>query len=575
MIKLFRLVKPYKLSVFLVLLFVFLQSLSNLYLPTLMSDIVDKGVIKGDIPYILEIGGLMLLVAILGMGCSIVASLLASKVSSGFGKILRRQVFSHVEKFALHEFDNLGTSSLITRTTNDITQVQQLLNMSLRMMVMAPLMCIGGIIMAVLTDARLSLVIVVIIPVLSLVIISVLAKGIPLFRAMQKKIDTLNRVLRENLTGIRVVRSFNRIDYEKGRFGTANLDLTDTAIKVNKIMATMMPFMMLIINFSTIAVIWFGSIRVNNGYMQVGDLMAFIQYIMQILFSIMMVSMMFFMFPRASASAARINEVLGTRPEILDVDHVKNTDNRNGFVEFQNVSFYYPGAQEPALLNISLSAKPGEVTAIIGGTGAGKSTLVNLIPRLYDVSEGKVLVDGVDVRELAQENLRSKIGYVSQKSVLFSGSIADNIRYGKENATDEEVRRAADIAQATDFISEMEDGFDSALTQGGSNLSGGQKQRLAIARALIRQPEIIIFDDSFSALDFRTDAKLRLALQNVTGNATVFIVAQRVSTVMNADRIIVLDEGRIADIGRHAELMETCEIYREIVSSQLSEEESA
>jgi ATP-binding cassette, subfamily B, multidrug efflux pump len=575
MIKLFRLVKPYKLSIFLVLLFIFLQSLANLYLPTLMSEIVDKGVIKGNIPYIVEIGGFMLLVAIFGVVCSVAASFLASKVSSSFGKILRQQVFSHVEKFAMSEFDTLGTSSLITRTTNDITQVQQLLNMSLRMMVMAPLMCIGGIIMAVSTDAKLSLVIVIILPVLGLIIFGVLRKGIPLFKAMQKKIDTLNRVLRENLTGIRVVRSFNRIEYEKHRFTGANFDLMDTAIHVNKIMATMMPFMMLIINFSTIAVIWYGSFRIDNGAMQIGDLMAFIQYIMAILFSIMMVTMMFFMFPRASASAVRINEVLDITPEIVDTENAMDTGEIRGSISFQNVSFYYPGAKEPALSNISFDAGPGEVTAIIGGTGSGKSTLANLIPRLYDVSEGQVFIDGVDVRNLTQEKLRSKIGFVPQKAVLFSGTIADNIRYGKEDATDEEIRVAADIAQASEFITEMQDGFHSTITQGGTNVSGGQKQRLSIARALVRKAEIYIFDDSFSALDFQTDAKLRFALKEVTKESTVFIVAQRVSTVMNADRIIVLDEGRIAGIGNHAELMDSCTVYREIVSSQLSKEESA
>lgn len=575
MIRLFRLLKPYRISVVFVLVLIFLQSLSNLYLPTLMSDIVDTGVMKGDIRYILGIGGVMLLVAIGGVLCSIMASWLAAKVSASFGKILRSKVFSHVERFTLHEFDKFGTSSLITRTTNDITQVQQLLNMMLRMMVMAPMMAIGGIIMAVTTDAKLSLVIVVIIPVLGLIIFVILKQVISLFKAMQTKIDTLNRVLRENLTGIRVIRSFNRIDYEKKRFNAANLDLTDTAIQVNKILAFMMPLMMLVINFSTIAIIWFGGIRINHGDLQIGSLMAFIQYIMQILFAVMMVSMMFFMIPRASASAVRINEVLDIQPQIVDAETVRQTDERRAHVEFQNVTFRYPGAEEPAISNVSFSTKAGEVTAIIGGTGSGKSTLINLIPRFYDVDAGSVFVDGVDIRDLSQENLRSKIGYVPQKAVLFAGTIADNIRYGKEDAKDEEIRSAADIAQATDFILEMKDGFNSVITQGGTNVSGGQKQRLSIARALVRNPEIYIFDDSFSALDFTTDAKLRAALKEVIKDATVFIVAQRVSTVMDADRIIVLDEGRIAGIGKHLELMETCDIYREIVSSQLSEEEIA
>ncbi len=447
--------------------------------------------------------------------------------------------------------------------------------MMLRMMVMAPLMCIGGIIMAVSKDATLSLVLVVIIPVLAAAIFAVARKGIPLFKAMQVKLDKLNLVLRESLTGVRVIRSFNRIDHEKRRFDQANLDLTDTAIKVNKIMASMMPLMMLILNFSTIAIIWFGGIRINDGNMQVGDLMAFIQYAMQILFSLIMVSMMFVMIPRASASTVRINEVLDTETAIGDAANVRHAAERRGHVEFRDVTFSYPGAEQPALSGITFSAHPGEVTAIIGGTGSGKSTLVSLVMRFYDVERGSILIDGVDVRDMRQQDLRARIGYVPQKAVLFTGTVADNIRYGKEDASDEEVRHAAEIAQASEFILKMQDGFDSVIAQGGTNVSGGQKQRLSIARALVRKPQIYIFDDSFSALDYKTDAKLRAALRQETVDSTVIIVAQRVSTVMDADRIIVLDEGRIAGIGNHRELMNTCEVYREIVSSQLSEEEIA
>ncbi|MBB2479046.1 ABC transporter ATP-binding protein [Bacillus sp. APMAM] len=575
MIRLFRHLKPYRLLIGLVIILVFLRSLSDLYLPSLMGDIVDKGVVRGDEPYILNIGGWMLLIAGIGAVCSIAASFYSSKVASSFGKNLRTKVFSHVESFSLNEFDQIGTASLITRTTNDINQVQQVLIMMLRMMVMAPLMCIGGIIMAVSRDAKLSLVLVVSLPVLFIAILLVQRKGIPLFKAMQKKLDKLNLVLRENLTGIRVIRSFNRIDYEKKRFEEANADLTQTAIKVNKIMATLMPVMMLIMNFSTIAIIWFGGIRIDHQNMQVGDLMAFIQYAMQIMFSLIMLSMMFIMIPRASVSAVRINEVLDIKPNIKDAENVQKATDKSGYIEFKNVTFSYPGAETPAISNISFKANPGKVTAIIGGTGSGKSTLISLIPRFYDVSSGEVLVDGVDVRSMSQEHLREKIGFVPQKAVLFTGTITDNISYGNEKATVEDVKHAAEIAQATEFISELKDGYDSVIAQGGTNVSGGQKQRLSIARALVRKPEIYIFDDSFSALDFKTDAKLRAELKKETGDSTVLIVAQRVSTVMDADQIIVLDQGKTAGIGTHKELMETCEVYREIVSSQLSEEEIA
>jgi ATP-binding cassette subfamily B protein len=576
LIKLSKFLKPFQILVGLVLVLVLLQSLSELYLPTLMSDIVDKGVVTGDTKYIWKIGGFMLIVAAGGMVCSITASYFSARVASGFGKNLRSKLFSHVGNFSLHEFDKLGTASLITRTTNDITQIQQVLVMMLRMMAMAPMMCIGGIIMAYSKDAKLTLVLAVSIPILVLAIVVIAKAGIPLFKAMQIKLDNLNRVLRENLTGIRVVRSFNRIDHEKKRFNAANLDLTNTAIKVNKIMAAMMPIMMIVLNLSTVAIVWFGGIRISNGYMQVGDMMAFIQYAMQIMFSFIMLSMMFVMIPRASVSAVRINEVLETMADINDPSAPKlANENNKGFVEFQNVTFSYPGAEMPAISDISFSMKPGEVTAIIGGTGSGKSTLISLIPRFYDIDSGKILVDGVDVRDMTQEHLREKIGFVPQMSVLFTGSISENIRYGKENATIEEVEHAAKIAQATEFITNMPDGFDAGIAQGGTNISGGQKQRLSIARALVRKPEIYIFDDSFSALDFKTDANLRAALKAETINSTLLIVAQRVSTIMDADQIIVLDEGRISGIGKHQDLMESSSVYREIVMSQLSEEEIA
>lgn len=575
MLKLFRFLKPYRVSLVFIVLLTFLQALSNVYLPALMADIVDTGIVQGNVPYILRVGAFMSVVAIAGTACSIIVSLLSARASVGFGKILRAQIFSHVESFSLHEFDQIGTASLITRTTNDTTQVQQVVIMILRMMISAPLMCIGGIVMAIITDAQLSLVLVAIIPILVVAILLITGNSIPLFTVMQKKLDKLNLVLDENLTGIRVIRSLNRVNHETQRFDAANRDVTETAIKANQIVAAMWPVMMLVMNFSTIAILWFGSLRIQAGDLQVGSLMAFTQYAMQILFSLLMVSMMFIMIPRASASAVRINEVLSVVPEIHDAEQIRQPGEERGYVEFRDVTFSYSGAERPALCNISLTARPGEVTAIIGGTGSGKSTLVSLIPRFYDIDSGSILIDGVDVREMSQESLREKIGFVPQKAVLFSGTIAENIRYGKEDATEEEVEHAAEVAQATEFISGMADGFAAPIAQGGTNVSGGQKQRLSIARALVRRPEIYVFDDSFSALDFKTDARLRSALKNEINDSTVFIVAQRVSTVMDADQIVVLDEGRIVGIGTHRELLRTNDVYREIVSSQLSMEEIA
>jgi ATP-binding cassette subfamily B protein len=575
MIRLARFLQPYKLSLAAILLLVFLQALSDLYLPTLMADIVDIGVVKGNTPYILMVGTFMLVVAIGGALCSIAASYMSSKVATGFGKIIRAGLFSHVERFSLHEFDKFGSASLITRTTNDTTQVQQVYIIILRMMISAPLMAVGGIIMAVSKDAQLSLVLVCALPVLALAIWIITGNGIPLFQLMQKKLDKINLILDENLTGMRVIRSLNRINHEQQRFQDANRDLTDISIKVNRIMAAMWPVMMLIMNISSIAIVWFGGLRVSVNDLQIGDLMAFLQYSTQIMFAMLMVSMMFVMIPRASASATRINEVLDVVPTMSDAEQTKQADERRGYVEFRDVTFSYPGAEQPAIEHISFNARPGEVTAIIGGTGAGKSTLVNLIPRFYDIDSGSILVDGVDVREMTQESLREKIGLVPQKAVLFSGTVADNIRYGKEDASDEDIIHAANVAQASEFITGMANGFDSEIAQGGTNVSGGQKQRLSIARALVRRPEIYIFDDSFSALDFKTDARLRAALKGEIANSTVFIVAQRVSTVMDANQIIVLDEGRIAGIGTHRELMQSSNVYREIVSSQLSMEEIA
>jgi ATP-binding cassette subfamily B protein len=558
-----------------ILLLVLAQSLANLYLPTLMADIVDTGIRNQDIGYIMRVGGLMLLIAAAGMGCAIVYTFLSSRTAVAFGRIVRSNLFRQISSFSMREFDQFGAATLITRMTNDITQVQMVTVMILRMMLSAPLMMIGGLIMALSQDRPLTLVLAVSVPLLASVIYLLLRRSIPLFQVMQVKIDKLNLVVREGLTGIRVIRAFDRVGHEHRRFEAANADLTGNAIQVNRIMAFMMPAMMLIMNFTSVAIIWFGAVRIDSGGMQVGSLIAFIQYAMQIMFSVFMVSMLAIMLPRAAASATRINLVLDTEPDIVDAEQVRRADGARGYVEFEHVTFSYPGAEEPALYDISFRAQPGEVTAIIGGTGAGKSTLVNLIPRFHDIDSGRILVDGMDIREMTQAELRSKIGFVPQKAMLFTGSIADNIRYGKTDATEVEVRHAAEVAQATEFISAMGEGFDSRIAQGGRNLSGGQKQRLSIARALVRRPEVYIFDDSFSALDFKTDARLRTALKRETADATVLIVAQRVATVMDADRIIVLDEGRIAGMGTHRELMQTSQVYREIVSSQLSEEEVA
>ncbi|AFV03800.1 Lipid A export ATP-binding protein [Dehalobacter sp. UNSWDHB] len=575
MLKLYRYLKPFRHLVYGVLILVFLQTLGDLYLPTLMSDIINDGVMNGDTQKILHIGGVMLLVAGVAAVFSILASFLSAKAAVGLGTVLRSKIFGRIESFSLHEFDKIGTATLITRTTNDINQVQTVTIMIMRLMISAPIMAIGGIILAYREDKALTWVLAVAIPVLAIVIVMIASKMIPLFRLVQVKIDRINLVLREKLTGVRVIRAFNTIEHEKKRFDAANVDLTDNYIKVNKIMAFMMPTIMLIMNLTSLAILWFGGIRISIGDMNLGALSAFTQYAMQIMMSMLMLAMMFIMVPRSQAAAVRINEVLETVPEIEDAKDLKDTFSGKGYVEFKDVTFSYHGAEEPAIRDISFAARPGEITAIIGSTGSGKSTLINLIPRFYDVDSGSVLIDGVDVRDISQENLRQKIGFVPQKAVLFSGTIAENIQFGGKQATEEEIQHAAEVAQAAEFITKMDGGYDHVIAQGGTNVSGGQKQRLAIARALVRKPEIYIFDDSFSALDFKTDARLRAALKQEIAEATVLIIAQRVGTVMDADRIIVLDNGQIAGIGTHKELLNSCEVYREIVSSQLSEEEIA
>ncbi|WP_338668017.1 ABC transporter ATP-binding protein [Listeria innocua] len=574
MMKLMKRLKPYWLSITAVLVLTFGQVIGQLFLPTLMSNIIDKGVVKGDTDYIWSTGMQMLLISFASVILSVIVVYLASRISMGFGKDLRDKIFTKVEDFSLQEFNKVGTSSLITRTTNDVVQIQNVLYMMMRLMVMAPIMLLGGIIMAVGRDAKLSLIFVVVLPLLLLLVVILGGKAMPMFKSLQKKMDKLNRVIREGLTGIRVVRSFNRNEDELEKFEEANADYATTAIKVNRLLSLMSPLMMLLMNLTSIAIVWIGSIFIGNGDMEVGDLMAFIQYAMQIMMSFMMLSAVFIMIPRAGASAERINEVLDMKAEILNPENPK-TSTPPAKLSFEHVTFRYEGAEKPVIEDITFEAKAGETIAIIGSTGAGKSTLINMIPRFYDVESGVVKINGIDVREMDQSKLRQKIGLVPQKAVLFTGTIASNMRYGKEDATDEEIWAALRTAQAENFVSKLANGLGSRVEQGGNNFSGGQKQRLSIARSLIRKPEIYIFDDSFSALDFKTDAKLREALKAETTEAVTLIVAQRITSVVNSDQIIVLNEGKIAGIGTHEELKESNKIYQEIMKSQLSEEEIA
>ncbi|HFK0435667.1 TPA: ABC transporter ATP-binding protein [Listeria monocytogenes] len=574
MMKLMKRLKPYWLSITAVLVLTFGQVIGQLYLPTLMSNIIDKGVVTGDTDYIWSTGMKMLLISFASVILSVIVVYLASRISMGFGKELRDKIFTKVEDFSLQEFDKVGTSSLITRTTNDVVQIQNVLYMMMRLMVMAPIMLLGGIIMAVGRDAKLSLIFVVVLPLLLLLVVILGGKAMPMFKSLQKKMDKLNRVIREGLTGIRVVRSFNRNEDELEKFEEANADYATTAIKVNRLLSLMSPLMMLLMNLTSIAIVWIGSIFIGNGGMQVGDLMAFIQYAMQIMMSFMMLSAVFIMIPRAGASAERINEVLDMNAEILNPENPK-TSTPPAKLSFEHVTFRYEGAEKPVIEDITFEANAGETIAIIGSTGAGKSTLINMIPRFYDVESGVVKINGIDVREMDQSSLRQKIGLVPQKAVLFTGTIASNMRYGKEDATDEEIWEALRTAQAENFVSKLANGLGSRVEQGGNNFSGGQKQRLSIARSLIRKPEIYIFDDSFSALDFKTDAKLREALKAETTEAVTLIVAQRITSVVNSDQIIVMNEGKIAGMGTHEELKESNQIYQEIMRSQLSEEEIA
>ena len=574
MLKIFRFLKPWSRLIAVLLALVFFQVLADLFLPTLMADIIDQGVMLGDTDFILRIGGIMLVITLFSISCAIVASWISATVAAGFGQNLRRAVFTKVSEFSLHEFDQFGASTLITRATNDITQVQMVTIVIGRMLLMAPMMAIGGIIMAYSQDARLTWVMAVAIPALILLIIYIARKAIPLFSSIQLKIDQLNANLREGLSGVRVIRAFNRVDHEQQRFENSSVDLSDTYIKVNRLMALLMPGLMLIMNLTTLAILWFGFDRIEAGSLQLGSMIAFTQYAMQILFGFMLMAMMFSILPRAQAAAVRIDEVLQIEPSIVDpVDPQSSTTPAT--IEFDSVNFRYPGAEVLALKNISFRAEPGQVTAIIGSTGAGKSTLVQMIPRFYDIESGHIEVGGVETRQYSQAELRRRIAYVPQQVTLFSGSVKDNLKLADPEADDAQLVSATTTAQAMPFIEELEGGLDHEIQQGGKNLSGGQKQRLAIARALSRKAEVYLFDDSFSALDFTTDARLRAALKEDVRGATVIIVAQRIGTVMDADQILVMDEGEIVGRGTHAELLEDCPTYQEIVASQLRAEDVA
>lgn len=575
MLRLYKRLKPYWLDLLLAAVFLFAGAIADLALPNKMAEILNKGVAAGDVSTIYRIGLSMIAISLFSSATAVCSTYVSSRAAMGFGRDLREEVFTKVTNFSIEDADKFGTSSLITRNTNDVNQVQMLIQMALRMLVSTPMRMIGGIIMAVSKDAPLSLILVVSMPLVLIFVITNIKLVTPLFDIMQKKLDAVNRIMREKLAGVRVIRAFNRDEHERVRFRTANVELTDTSLKAMRRMAILRPATMLIMNFSTVAVLWFGGFRVVDG-MTTGDLMAFSQYIAQVLMSFEMATMMFQMFPRAAISGRRILAVLETETSIKDpVKPQSPSKDVFGKVRFDNVTFCYPGSDAPVLRNISFEANPGETVAIIGSTGAGKTTMISLIPRLYDVSEGAIYVDELDIRKMSQNELRSKIGFIPQKALLFTGSIADNIRYGKDDATDEEIAEACDIAQANEFIDSLPDRYDHIIAQDATNVSGGQKQRISIARAIVRRPEIYIFDDSFSALDFKTDANLRAALKSVTRDSTVLIVAQRVSTVLNADRIIVLEEGEMVGYGSHDDLMVTCPVYKEIVNSQISEEELA
>ncbi|SCE74686.1 ABC transporter ATP-binding protein [Micromonospora mirobrigensis] len=567
--------RPYRGPLAAVVLFQFVGTMASLYLPSLNADIIDKGVARGDTDYIMRTGGWMLLVSLVQIACSVVAVYLGARTAMAFGRDTRAAIFTRVNSFSAREVNRFGAPSLITRNTNDVQQVQMLVLMSCTMLVAAPIMSVGGVVMALREDIGLSWLMLVSVPVLAIALGLVTRRMVPGFRLMQTRIDTVNRVLREQISGIRVIRAFVREPYETERFGRANADLTATALRVGRLQALIFPIIMLVLNVTSVAVLWFGAQRVDAGQIQIGALTAFVQYLIQILMAVMMATFMLMMVPRAAVCSERIVEVLETESSVVPAaDPVISVTGR-AELELRRVAFQYPGASAPVLHDISFRAGPGRTTAVIGSTGAGKTTLLTLIPRLVDPTAGAVLVDGVDVRLLEPDEVWRRIGLVPQRPYLFTGTVASNLRYGNPDATDEELWAALEIAQAREFVAEMPGGLDAPIAQGGTNVSGGQRQRLAIARALVRKPEIYLFDDSFSALDLATDARLRAALRPVTADATVVIVAQRVSTIVDADQIIVLEDGGVVGVGRHGQLLETCPTYAEIVASQQTAEVAA
>ena len=569
--------RPYTRTIALILGLLLVGAIGNLYLPNLQGDIINNGVVKGDTDYILRVGGLMLLVtAVVGVA-SIIAVYFSSKVAMGFGRDVRGAIFTTVQSYSQVEVNKFGAASLITRNTNDVQQVQQVIFIALTIMVSAPILIVGGIFMAVRTDGTLSLLLLAILPIMAVVIGLTFVRLVPLFRTTQTKIDRINQVMRETLSGVRVIRAFVRTRHEEARFEAASRDLYEVQLQATRIFAITQPVILAIFNLSTVAVLWFGAIRVDSGDLSIGNLTAFLQYLLQILFATLTAVFLFILVPRAAVSSGRIREVLETEPSIHDPELavVPALDGpERGVVEFRGVEFRYPGAEQAVLRGISFRAQPGRTTAIVGSTGSGKSTLVNLIPRFYDATSGTVLVDGVDIKAMNREDLWQQIGLIPQKAFLFSGTVGSNLRFGKADATDDELWRALEIAQGKQFVSEMAGGLDAEIAQGGTNVSGGQRQRLSIARAIVKDAPIYVFDDSFSALDFATDARLRAALDRELGGATVIIVAQRVGTIINADQIVVMDNGAVVGIGTHRQLLETNETYREIVYSQLSEKEA-
>jgi len=570
-----RYLRPYWPLLVAVVVFQLAQSIASLYLPSLNADIIDDGVATGDTGTIFRLGGIMLAITLVQVACAIAAVYFGARAAMALGRDLRRAVFRRVSDFSEQEVSRFGAPSLITRSTNDVQQVQMLVLMSCTILVSAPILAIGGVIMALREDLQLSWIMVVAVPVLLVSVGLIISRMVPLFQSMQRKIDNVNRVLREQLTGIRVIRAFVREGVESERFDEANDQLTDTALRAGRLFALVFPIVMLVLNLSSIAVLWFGAFRVEDGSMQIGSLTAFLSYLIQILMAVMMATMIAFLLPRAAVSAGRIGEVLETEPSVVEPTAPVSELSEPGTVEFRDVTFAYPGADEPVLREVSFTARPGEVTAIIGSTGAGKTTIVNLAARLFDATSGSVRVGGVDVRELDPEVLNAQFGLVPQKPYLFAGTVASTLRYGNPDASDEELWAALETAQARDFVEAMPEQLEAPIAQGGTNVSGGQRQRLSIARALVKRPSVFLFDDSFSALDTATDARLRAALERTVGDATMIVVAQRVATITGADQILVIEDGRIVDRGTHTELLERSQPYREIVESQLSVEEAA